>query len=159
MIFWTLSMQCNSPWWRLVLLWSLLEPWRPPAPSHQWAWPWGAGRQWRLLAGAWWSQRRCALVWMGEVQPNASLMPIFCMSPKLLYYCRSYVLQSQEWAVLSSDLCQGKVQMSSIMLNARRYICRCKENCKTEKYKKRKILKIRCVVLNKVINNQINDAI
>ena len=38
-------------------------------------------------------------------------------------------------------------------------IHKCKENCKTEKYKKKKNLKIRCVVLNKVINNQINDAI
>ena len=160
MIFSTLSMQCNSPWWRRVLLWSLLELWRPLAPSHQWAWPWGAGQLWRLLAGAWWSQRRCALVMMNEVQPNASLMPIFCMSPKLLYYCRSYVLQSQEWAVLSSDLCQGKVQMSSIMLNVRRYIDAKKivKLKSTKKYEK-KNLKIGCVVLNKVINNQINDAI
>ena len=61
--------------------------------------------------------------------------------------------------MLSSDLCQGKVQMSSIMLNVRRYIDAKKivKLKSTKKYEK-KNLKIRCVVLNKVINNQINDG-
>ena len=60
--------------------------------------------------------------------------------------------------MLPCDLCQGKVQMPSIMLNVRRYID-AKKIVKLKSTKKKKNLKIRCVVLNKVINNQINDAI
>ena len=62
--------------------------------------------------------------------------------------------------MLPSDLCQGKVQMPSIMLNVRGYIDAKKiVKLKSAKKYEEKNLKIRCVVLNKVINNQINDAI
>ena len=57
---------------------------------------------------------------LDEVQPYASI--IYFQFSACFQNCRSYVLQSQEWAVLCSDLCQAKVQMPSIMLNGRRYI-------------------------------------